>query len=259
MKLLLILFAFAAAASAQNENLFKQILPQIAVGGGWSTSVAIYNLSDKPSFGTLQFFDARAQPLTVSMMHNGLLITADRLDVSVGGNGATVVEVPDIGSVTQQGYATLTRAIGPLNATVTFRQRIQGTEFEATVPGRNVVVKKWAMLFDNTGGLGTSFAIVNPDPAPAQFEFVFYDGTGSRLVSDVFRLAGGQQQTFSSASRWPVLTGRRGTVQVSRVDPGPAGADYGVNLLGLRFNSTGAFSSIYMEPMSMSAIIQVIQ
>jgi hypothetical protein len=259
MKLLLILFSFAAVASAQNENLFKQCLPQIAAGGGWSTSVSVYNLSNTPSLGTLQFFDAKAQPLTLAVMHNGLLTMTERLDVSVGGNGATVIELPDIGSVTQQGYAVLTRAIGSLNATATFRHRVHGTDFEATEPGRNVVTKKWAMLFDNTGGLSTSFAIVNPDSAPAEFEFVFYSGAGTRLVSGVLKLAGGEQQTFSSASRWPVLLNRRGTVQVSRMNPGPAGADTGVNVLGLRFNPTGAFSAIYMEPMSMSAIIRVIQ
>jgi hypothetical protein len=259
MKFFLILFSFAAVASAQNENLFKQCLPQIAAGGGWSTSVSVYNLSDSPSLGTLQFFDAQAQPLTVSVMHNGLLTRAERLDVSVGGNGATVIELPDIGSVTHQGYAVLTRAVGSLNATATFRHRVQGIDFEAAVPGRNVVTKKWAMLFDNTGGLSTSFAIVNPDSAPAEFEFVFYSGTGSRIVSGVVKLAGGQQQTFSSFSRWPVLLERRGTVQVSRLDPGLAGADVGVNVLGLRFNPTGAFSAIYMEPMSLNAIIRVIQ
>jgi hypothetical protein len=260
MKVILILFSFAVAASAQNENLFRQCLPQVAAGGGWSTSISVYNLSDRASSGSLRFFDAQAQPLTFAVVRNGLSMLTDSVEISVGSNGATVIELPDFGSATQQGYAVLTRGIGSLNATVTFRQRIPGRpDFEATVPARNVVTKKWAMLFDNTTGLGTSFAIVNPDSDPAEFEFIFYDGVGSRLTSGVLKLAGGQQQTFSSASRWPALLERHGTVHVSRVDPGPAGADFGVNVLALRFNPTGAFSSIYMEPMSLNAIIRVIQ
>jgi hypothetical protein len=260
MKIFILLFSFAVTLSAQNDNLLKQCMPQLAAGGGWSTSISIYNLADRASSGILQFFDSRAEPLTLAVMQNGSLMTTDRVELSVPANGATVIDLPDIGSAIQQGYAVLTRGIGSLNATLTFRQRVPGRpDFEATVPGRNVITKNWAMLFDNRGGLASSFAIVNPDSAPAQFLFVFYDGVGSRLASGTLSLAGGQQQTFSSASRWPALLERHGTVHVSRVDPGPAGADFGVNVLGLRFNPTGAFSSIYMEPMSFNAIIRVIQ
>ena len=260
MRLCILLVATTIAGFAQNDNLFKQCVPHLAAGGGWSTSISIYNMTDTIASGKLQFFDSQARPLSVPVSHEGSLAVTDTVQVTLAANGSTLIDLPDIGTSTAQGYAVLTRAVGGLSASATFRQRVAGRpDFEATVPGRNVVTKNWGMLFDNTNGLSTSVAIVNPDSAPAEFRFLFYDGAGSPLVSDVVRLNGGQHQAFSSAARWGALVNRRGTVHVSRLSPGASSADFGVNVLALRFNPTGAFSWIIAEPTLFVAVIQVIQ
>lgn len=260
VRFLILTLAFIPALLAQNENLFVQCIPHIAAGGGWSTSISIYNLRESVSLGTLTFHDPQGRPMPVTIQQPTGPILTDTIQVTVEPNGSRVFELPGTGPNLQQGYAMLTRATGSMSSLVTFRQHVEGRpDYEATIPGSNIVTKRWAMLFDNTGGLSTSFAIVNPDPAPAEFQFTFFDSIGVPLTTERFTLSGGQQQTFSSAGRWGAVVNRRGTVQVSRLSPGPAGADYGVNILALRFNPTGAFSWIYMEPPTLAAIIQVIQ
>jgi hypothetical protein len=259
-RILIILLSFCFAVSAQNENLFVQCMPHIAAGAGWSTSISIYNLRETVSIGTVTFYDSQGRPMAVTIQQPLGPVLTDNLQVTVEPNGSRVIELFGTGPNLQQGYAILTRAVGSMSALVTFRSHVEGRpDYEATVPGSNVVTKRWAMLFDNTGGLSTTFAIVNPDRAPADFQFTFFDTIGVPLMSEKITLAGGQQQTFSSAGRWAAVVNRRGTVQVSRLSPGPAGADFGVNVFALRFNPTGAFSWIYMEPPTLAALIQVIQ
>jgi hypothetical protein len=260
LRFLVLGLALIPPAFAQNENLFVQCIPHIAAGGGWSTSISIYNLRETVSLGTLNFYDPQGQPMPVAMQQAAGLVITDSVQVTVEPNGSRVFELPGSGPNLQQGYAILTRATGSMSSLVTFRQHIDGrADYEATVPGSNVVTKRWAMLFDNTGGASTSFAIVNPDRAAADFQFTFFDSIGVPLTTETIRLRGGQQQSFSSSGRWSAVANRRGTVQVSRLSPGPAGADFGVNVFALRFNPTGAFSWIYMEPPTLAAIIQVIQ
>ncbi len=234
-------------------------MPHLAVGGGWSTSIMLYNLREVPALGTLRFYDQQGRPLLLPVSQNLELSSAESVDVVVQPNGSKVIELPDIGSATQQGYAVLTRASGSLSATLTFRQRVPGrADFEATLPSWNLITKRWAMSFDNVGGYSTSFAVQNPDSAPANVLFTFYDNPGNVIAAETITLAGGQQQAFSSPARWPAVLNRRGTVHITRVAAGPGAFDFGINVAALRFNPTGAFSWIYMEP-PLLAVIRVLE
>ena len=121
MRFFILLFATTIAGFAQNDNLFKQCLPHLAVGGGWSTSISIYNLTDKTASGSLRFFDSQARPLTLPVSHEGTLAVTDTVQVTLAANGSTLIDLPDIGTSTAQGYAVLTRAVGALSASATLR------------------------------------------------------------------------------------------------------------------------------------------
>ena len=224
-------------------------MPQIAAGGGWGTSIHVLNPADTPATGLVRFYDQGGQLLSLMVADDQTEFLADRVPLEIAANGSKEINILDASFVTQQGYAVLTRGEGALTSSVTFRQRVSGRpDFESGLPSWGVTTQKWLLPFDNMSGYSTSFAVVNPDTTPADYLFSFYDSAGAKITTEAIAVGGGQHQSFSSPQRWPAVANRRGSVRISVVSSGTSPSQFGVNPVALLFNSSGAFSWIYMVP-----------
>lgn len=229
---LLICLTFASGlASAQNEGIFAQI----AAGADWNTQLTITNLTDTPKAFTVSFKTQSGTPMIVNPA--GLAPNSQFTIAALAGNAQLVMELGGAGPL-QVGYAVVDPVTG-LGGSAVFRQHIAGRpDFEAFVPLQKTsdVVKEWTLPYDNTGGFVTSIAMVNFSNSFANPRFTFYNANNLLLLEQVAGLAPRNHAAFETSSLYPTTAGNKGVLRVT--------SDPGVNLLALRFNPGGAFTTI---------------
>ena len=86
-------------------------------------------------------------------------------------------------------------------------------------------------------------AVINPSTSEAEVPVVIYDAVGNQLLDVVMNLSAGAHLAFNVPERWPQTANRRGLIQLGAFMLGP-----GVPALSLRFNPTGAFTTVFAIP-----------
>ena len=224
------------------------LIPQIAVGGSWTTTITLVNLDVQPSRATLFFGDSQGNDLFLSFV--GLPQARATLAFEIPVNGSIVIETIDTGAF-QQGFAFLTVARplgndGKIGGVAVFRQRIRGrSDFEAAIPLSPMTEKRLRLPFDNAGGFVTGVALVSfgidsqgeVSREPTTIRAEFWDQMGVRQGSGSFTLPFIGHRAFSLEEQFPALTGRRGTIEFISSKDFMGG-------IGLRFGPGGAFTSI---------------
>lgn len=213
----------------------RKALPQLAFGsssdlGNWSTAVYLHNTSSAPVQATVRFFATDGSPLTVPG------VNAASASLSLGPRGTGIVEVPNIGPLTQ-GWIQVEAPDGVIGYGI-FRQALQGVNpQEGVVPLSSTSSSGSTILFDDTDYV-TAVAVLNPGAAPVTVTIVARDAAGAEIGRFDLPLNPGQREAFVVRDR-PAMTGMRGK-RGSLDFTAPGGA---VSVLGLRFNGL-AFTSI---------------
>ncbi|MBA3974889.1 MAG: hypothetical protein C0504_11815 [Candidatus Solibacter sp.] len=222
-----------------------RVFPHLAVGQEWETSFVIVNMSTDPARFNLGFFDTTGAPMTVSYSDGKSAPAASGAVVTqtLAAEGSTVITVYNDGRPLRTGFAILeppseTQRLGGY---AVFKQRVAGRpDFEAVVPLTDY--DDWAVYlpFDNSPGLDTGMALVNPSKdQTATVDLYFIDEAGARITKQTLTLKPGEQTAFSLTEKYPALKGKRGTLYAE------SSIDY-LSVLGLRFNlgGGGAFTSL---------------
>jgi hypothetical protein len=212
-----------------------RVLPQLAFGssatlGNWSTSVYLHNTTAAPVSATVRFFGADGSPLTVPG------INASSTQVNLGARGTGVVEVPNLGPLTQ-GSVAIEAPDGVIGYGI-FRQALQGINpQEGVVPFSSSTATGATIVFDETDFV-TAVAVLNPGAAAVAVTVRARDSGGVEIGTFTLNLNPRQREALVVRDR-PEMTqirGRRGVLEFSS-SGGP------VSVLGLRFNQL-AFTSI---------------
>lgn len=212
-----------------------RVLPQLAFGssstqGNWSTSVYLHNTTPSPVVATVRFFDADGSPLAVPGIDDS------STQVSLGALGTGVVEVPNIGPLTQG--SVFIEAPQDVIGYGIFRQALQGVNpQEGVVPFSSSTATGAAIVFDDTDFV-TAIAVLNPGSSAVAVTVHALDANGAEIGTFTLNLNPRQREAFAVRDR-PEMTmvqGQRGVLKFSS-SGGP------VSVLGLRFNQL-AFTSI---------------
>jgi hypothetical protein len=92
---------------------------------------------------------------------------------------------------------------------------------------------------DNLVGYSTGVALVNiAADAQASVTVIMRDENGAEIARDALTVPANGHTSFSLPDRFPVLKGRRGTVEFLTNAPA------GITGLGLRFNPSLSFTSV---------------
>ena len=215
------------------------VLPQVADGGNWTTTITLVNLDTAAAQYQLKFYQSGGQPLTLDFVGiaRGSVVTG-----TLPVNGSVVIQTAGAAQTVSQGFAILTRPdYKDVNGYGIFRQRIPGRsyDFEAVVPFSSNYDDDYVLPFDNTQGYTTSMAICNPSDYSSQTVTVaFHDEQGNRFHIDQFTLNPLEHRAYEMPGNWPQTAGKKG-LAVFQVGP------YGAPVLGLRFNWTGPFTSTH--------------
>lgn len=235
-------FTSFEAQSLSRRVFGRRSIPQVADGGDFRTSITLVNNEATTANVRLRFWQddtaGATKPWTVAFTtgeNPDLLTIAPGTSITLETNGTSpTVQAGWAEVVTDQwvtGYAV-------------FRQTSQTRPAqEAAVPVNVATPMRYLMPFDNTGGFTTSIALANlSDSTPAQVNFTFRDAQGLRLLQAALPdlpLRG--HRAFRVIDLWPDMDGKRGTLEISSLSGE-------VTVLGLRFSSSGAFTSFKAQP-----------
>ena len=236
------LFCFLALASEPPKkklNFFsdEEVVPHIAVGGVWTTTLTFLNVGGGAGVFLLRFWTTQGQPWEVFVEGLGRF-SEFTISLSAGGSIDLVLpsQEPDI----QTGWAEIdqpsaTRIAGH----AIFTDRTEGRPpFEAVVPLTTWRDNQFMLPFDNSGGNNTCMALANSSQFnPTTVSLDFTDQDVNRLLLSSKDLAARNQTAFCFAD-FPELAGRRGVLRV-------VGSEEELTALAFRFNPGGAFTTFF--------------
>jgi hypothetical protein len=219
----------------------RLIIPQIADGGTWRTSITVLNNSATEAITfEIRFWSSSGTRLSFPFVGEG---TKSTIVQQLQPGGSAVYKTEGTAAATTAGWIEIlstgpTVALAPISAFAVFRQRVPGRpDFESTalaVPSDSAEV---LFAFDNLEKYVTSLAIVNPTLEAATISVQFRSAAGTILSQETISLPPLGHSHFETTNRFPISLDKVGSVVFSAITGRLAP-------LGLHFNPTGPFTSI---------------
>jgi hypothetical protein len=214
---------FPGTPNSQSSTLVTKIIPQIADGGSWSTTIVLVNTGLARGFVNLNFYQDPAGTLW------SLAVNSSSSLQLVPPGTATFVETLGTAATLTTGYAKITADPG-VEAFAIFKSRVPGRQDQEGTAPASLATQEILAPFDNTSGNVTGLAIVNSGSDQTVLA-KFLNTAGGITV------AGGAHSTFVMTDQFPVSSGFQGVVDFST-------SNSPLSIIALRFNSTGAFASL---------------
>lgn len=224
-----------SATLPPNRAPRKQVIAQVADGGSWSTTLVLTNTSRSTLPASLTFRSSipGGQGATVSW-NPPLREDFPTSNFNIPGGSTIFLQTTGTAQEVSQGFAELT-ADESIEAYAIFTQRVQGkmqdgTATAVTPTGRLLVP------FDNTTGLVTAMAIVNPGESAASISVNLRTASGTISKSAAIDLPARGHIAVVMPTLFPEIAGTRGLAEFYA----PSGT---IAFLALRFSDRGAFAS----------------
>ncbi len=220
----------------------NRVFPHLAAGGGWQTSVVLFNLGSTVANYTLRFYGDAGAPQAFPL---GNLVTQEELgsqsvltgQIPVGGIVVLVAE--NANNATTTGWALIDPAsTGDIGGLVVFNYKPSGQQ--ATIPAETATAQNFVLGYSNSQKNVTGVALTNPQANPVTVNLVVRDPNGATLATDQFMMSPFQHMSFVLPNRYPASNNEIGTVLVSTASTADAIA--GVAILA---NSAGAYTTIF--------------
>jgi hypothetical protein len=210
------------------------VVPQIADGGDWKTTVVVISNDTLAAQFTLRFYRATGEPLALPVTGRGM---TTEVAGTVPAGGFDVIETDGTAGALVDGWAEIATQ-NRLAGYAIFRSRSARQDSEGVVPIPSVAGRRLLIPFDNAGGFATSVAVANADAAACASGVArFNDENGQRILETPFALAARNRRAFELAREYTATANRRGVAEFSC-------ANVDLYLVGFRFNPDGAFTSI---------------
>jgi Leucine-rich repeat (LRR) protein len=155
--------------------------PQIADGGGYSTTIILLNASNSVETGTMRLFDDIGSPLTVQLLNGS---SGTSFDYSIPPGSASVYQTDASPAAVSVGWMELTpgdRTAVPVGAGI-FQYSQSGILLaESGIP--SVTPTKHARIFvDLSAGHDVGLALGNPGNAPINIWFAAFEMDGTSQI-----------------------------------------------------------------------------
>lgn len=217
------------------------IIAQLASGGSWKTTIVLLNPTSSPAQVRVNLMAEDGTPLilpmTVTQSTSSVTVSAAVVDRSIPANGTLLIESEAMISTTTVGWADV-RSSAAISGYAIFRQHQgDGHDAEGTSPLETKYPTNVLVTFDQINGYSTGVALVNLDTA-GSLTAILRDDSGNELTRDIVTLGANGHTSFSLAERFPILSGRRGTVEFVN------NQSTGIVALGLRFSPSLSFTSL---------------
>lgn len=218
------------------------VVSQLAAGGGWNTALSLINPGLAGAQVRVRFTGQMGEPLPlpVTVTKGGSAVTQvlSEVETTLGPNASLLIETIAEDGETVVGWADV-RSAAPVSGFAIFRQRgADGRVSEGTSPVDARAQQDVLVPYDNTGGFITGVAVVNLSSNDASVTVIQRDDNGAEIARDTWTLLGRGHTSFAVPVQYPLLSGRRGVLEVL------TNQGAGVIALGLRFSPSATFTSV---------------
>jgi hypothetical protein len=223
-----LLFALAIG-SAQT-----QVIPQVADGGGWQTTLVLTNTTANPAAASLTFYKETANGATQIwslVFQEG----SSTQGMSLAGGATRFLHTAGGGGATSVGWGQLTADPGVV-AYAIFTQRVSGRQDQDGTAGATTAASRVVVPFDNTSGYVTAIAIVNPASSSQSISAAFRTANGAVTQGALSNVPARGHMAFPLPLQFGALAGQSGLAEFYSASGSFA-------LIALRFNATGAFTT----------------
>lgn len=222
------------------------IIPQVADGGGWQTTLVISNTTTNAANVALTF-QAEVGGGATAPTSLPLLESVNTSAITIAGGSSMFLHTPGTAQAVMQGWAQLTAPAGIVAYSV-FSLRSGATQQDATAPA---VTSAGRILvpFDNTNGLTTAIAVANTDTAnPVTIAVSLRTVSGALVQGNLPTMLPGGHQAFQLKDQFAGVAGQSGLAEFYAASGSFA-------IIALRANPTPAFTSAPVYNESGSPII----
>jgi hypothetical protein len=227
---------FSTIPPASEIDAGSGTMSQLAVGDGWSTTVEVINTTAAPAQAQLTFSASNGKPLTLPLSYAGTTVSDSQLQQVLAPNARLVVNIAGSTSAPVQiGSAHLASSPG-VSGFIRYSYAPSGQD--AIVPLETRQAASYVFPFDDTGGAATGVAVANSSATAATIPVIIYDPTGAQIAIDAVTLPAHGQTAFVLGARIAAAVNSKGSARFNT----PAGG--AISVLGLRFPSSGAFTTI---------------
>jgi len=221
-----------------------QVIPQVADGGGWRSTLVLTNTSSSPENVTLLFYKDTTSGATDTWTPPFL----EGLPTSINGGSSVFLHTSGTAAAVSQGWAQLIGSPDVV-AYVIYTFTSNGRSQDATAPALSTATRI-LVPFDNTTpagsakGLTTALAVVNPNPISLTISVNLKTSGpgGSATQGTALNLPANGQMAFVMPSQFPATAGLSGLAEFYS-------NSLGFSIIALRGNPTGGLTSlqVYFE------------
>jgi len=221
-----------------------QIIPQVADGAGWSTTIVLANKTSSTQSVALSFnmdtVNSATTPWTPPFVESVSLSS-----ISLPAGSTLFLHTPGTAATLTQGWGQLDAAAGVAGYAI-FTQRVPGLPAQDGTAPAVSASSRILVPFDNTSGLVSAFAMANPNSAAeiVQVNIRTSDGT---LSGTLPTLPAKGQTTFLIAQLFSATAGKSGLAEFYV-------ASGSISIIALRANGS-AFTAAPVYAQSGSPII----
>jgi hypothetical protein len=214
------------------------VIPQIADGGGWKSTLVLTNTTAAAAVASLAFYkdttEGNTETWTPTFLEGG-----STADIPLLPGSTTFLHTPGTASTLTQGWAQVAATSGVV-AYVIYTNTANGRASDATAPAVSPT-GRILVPFDNTGGLVTAIAVVNPNTTAETISVNFRTSQGVSQGSLPSLPANGQL-AFVMPTQFPGTADQAGLAEFY-VSSGT------LSIIALRANPTGGLTSapVYFE------------
>lgn len=212
-----------------------QVIPQVADGSNWSTTIVLTNTTTAHLTGSLNFRTSIAggggatTPWNLAFLEN-----ASTSSFSIPAGSTVFLQTPGTAGDVSQGYAALTADAG-VEGYAIFTSRAAGKAQDGTAPAVSAS-SRLLVPFDNASDLVTALAIVNPNDSAESVSVNVRTSDGTTSAGAGIDLPARGHIAVVMPALFPETAGKRGLAEFY-VSSGT------VAFIALRFSGSGAFAS----------------
>jgi hypothetical protein len=222
------------------------IIPQIADGGGWQTTLVLTNTSASAATGALSFFSETSNGAT-QPWNPPFLEGVSVQNLSISGGGTLILHTSGSSGATTVGWAQL-QGRTAIVAYAIFTQRVPGRQDQDGTAVASTSATRVLVPFDNTNGFVTTIAIVNPNASSESVSVGIESSSGSVSQLSPITLPAQGHTSFAMPQQFSATGGQSGLAEFYS-------ASGTISVLALRFNPTGAFTTAPVYAQTGSPII----
>lgn len=209
----------------------QQVISQVADGASWKTTVALTNTTASAANATLIFYKdttgGATEPWTPTFSEGN-----NTTGLSVPAGSTIFLHTPGTATVLSQGWAQMSAPSG-IQAYVIYTQTNSGRASDATAQAVTPATRI-LMPFDNTSGLVTAMAIVNPNAAAEDIS-VNFRTSGGVTSGSLGSVPAMGQMAFTIPQQFADLNGQAGLAEFYSTGS--------FTIIALRANPSGGFTS----------------